>query len=172
MRERAMDTIEGGWPEPGATASGSPADDERFMSLALAEADKAAALGEVPVGALVVRDGTVLAMAHNRRETDGDPTAHAELLAIRAAANATGNWRLSGCTLYATIEPCAMCAGAAVLARVSRLVYGAADPKGGACGTLMNVVRDPRLNHQIAVTGGVLEERCAAVIRRFFEHRR
>jgi len=146
--------------------------DEKFMRLALAEAEKASQCGEVPVGAVVVLDGKVIAAAHNRRELDRDPTAHAELLAIRAAAREVGAWRLTGCTLYATIEPCAMCAGAAVLARISRLVYGAPDPKGGACGTLMDVPGDPRLNHRIDVTGGVLARPCAAVIQDFFGRRR
>jgi len=142
------------------------------MRLALVEAGKAAACGEVPVGAVVVRDGEVVATAHNRRETDRDPTAHAEVLAIRSAAAALGAWRLSGCTLYVTIEPCPMCAGAIVLARIDELVFGAPDPKAGACGTLMDVVRDERLNHQVAVVRGVLAEECAGLMREFFSRRR
>lgn len=152
--------------------SGLPSDHERFMRLALAEAGKAAALGEVPVGAVVVKDGQVIAAAHNRRELDRDPTAHAELLAIRAAAAALNAWRLAGCTLYVTIEPCAMCAGAVVLARLSELVFGAPDPKAGACGSVLDVVREARLNHQAQVTGGVLMDECAAVMREFFAARR
>jgi tRNA(adenine34) deaminase len=142
------------------------------MRLALIEAGKAAACGEVPIGAIVVRDGDVIATAHNRRETDRDPTAHAEVLAIRSAAAALGAWRLGGCTLYVTIEPCPMCAGAIVLARIDQLVFGAPDPKAGACGTLMDVVRDERLNHQVDVVGGVLAEECAGLMREFFARRR
>jgi tRNA(adenine34) deaminase len=142
------------------------------MRLALAEASKAAACGEVPIGAVVVRDDEVVAIAHNRRETDRDPTAHAEVLAIRSAAAALGAWRLSGCTLYVTIEPCPMCAGAIVLARIDELVFGASDPKAGACGTLMDVVRDERLNHQVGVVSGVLADECAGLMREFFARRR
>ena len=135
---------------------------------ALAEARRAAGIGEVPIGAVVVRDGVVVGRGHNRRETDGDPLAHAEILAIRQAASAAGAWRLSGCTMYVTLEPCAMCAGALVNGRVERLVYGAPDPKAGYCGTLGNVVQDPRLNHRLEVTAGVLEEESAALLRGFF----
>jgi tRNA(adenine34) deaminase len=144
------------------------------MSEALTQARRGAALGEVPVGAVIVRDcdGVVIAAAHNRRELDLDPTAHAELLAIRQAASRLGAWRLAGCTLYVTIEPCPMCAGAIVLARLPSLVYGAPDPKGGAAGTLMDITRDPRLNHQVEVTGGVLADECGALIREFFAKRR
>jgi tRNA(adenine34) deaminase len=139
------------------------------MQVALAEARAAAAAGDVPVGALVVgADGSRLAAAHNRRETDRDPLAHAELLALRAAARAVGGWRLEGATLYVTLEPCAMCAGAVVLARVARLVYGAADPKAGFCGSLGDLVRDPRLNHRAEVTGGVLADECGELLRGFF----
>jgi tRNA(adenine34) deaminase len=138
------------------------------MMEALAEARRAAEIGEVPVGAVVVRGGEVMGRGHNRREIDGDPLAHAELLAIRQAAAAVGGWRLSGCTLYATLEPCAMCAGALVNSRVERLVYGAADPKAGYCGTLGDVVQDPRLNHRLEVTAGVLEGESAALLRSFF----
>ena len=144
------------------------AEDVRWMGEALAEARAAAALGEVPIGAVVVREGEVLGRGHNRREVDGDPLAHAELLAIRQAAARMGGWRLVGCTLYATLEPCPMCAGALVAARVGRLVYGAADPKAGYCGTLGNLVQDPRLNHRLEVTAGVLEEESAALLRDFF----
>jgi len=143
-------------------------DDREYMRLAIAEAERAGALGEVPIGAVVVREGVVVGRGHNRREIDGDPLAHAELLALREAAAATEGWRLVGCALYATLEPCAMCAGALVNARVERLVYGAADPKGGFCGTLGDLVRDPRLNHRLEVVGGVLAEECAALLSGFF----
>ncbi len=142
--------------------------DEAWMREALAEADIAAAQGEVPVGCVVVTGGTIVARGHNTRERDGDPTAHAEMVAIRAAAQALGSWRLVGCTLYVTLEPCAMCAGALVNSRVERLVFGTADPKAGFCGTLGDLVRDRRLNHRLEVTAGVLAEECSAVLRRFF----
>ena len=138
------------------------------MEEALNEARAAAAIGEVPIGAVVVREGGVLGRGHNRRETDGDPLAHAEILAIRQAARAVGGWRLTGCTLYVTLEPCAMCAGALVAARIDRLVYGPADPKAGFCGTLGNLVQDPRLNHRLEVAQGVLAEECAGLLRGFF----
>ena len=139
------------------------------MEAALDEAGAAAAAGEVPVGALVVSAaGELLAQAHNRRESDGDPLAHAELLAIRQAARELGGWRLVGATLYVTLEPCAMCAGALVLARVGRLVYGAPDPKAGFCGSLGDLVRDPRLNHRLEVVAGVLGERSAGLLKGFF----
>lgn len=143
-------------------------DDAAWMRRALAAAERAAALGEVPVGAVVVRGGEAIAEAHNRREIDADPLAHAELLAIREAARRVGGWRLTGCTMYVTLEPCAMCAGALVNARFDRLVYGAADPKAGYCGTLGDVVRDPRLNHRLEVAAGVLAEESAEFLRRFF----
>ena len=135
---------------------------------ALAEARRAAEIGEVPIGAVVVRDGVVVGRGHNRREIDGDPLAHAEILAIRQAASVVGGWRLAGCTMYVTLEPCAMCAGALVNGRVERLVYGAPDPKAGYCGTLGNVVQDPRLNHRLEVTAGVMESESAALLRGFF----
>ena len=138
------------------------------MLEALAEARRAAGIGEVPIGAVVVRGGKVVGRGHNRREIDGDPLAHAEILAIRQAAEAVGGWRLAGCTMYVTLEPCAMCAGALVNGRVERLVYGAPDPKAGYCGTLGDLVRDPRLNHRLEVTAGVLEDECAALLRGFF----
>jgi tRNA(adenine34) deaminase len=143
-------------------------DDRETMRLAIAEAERAGALGEVPIGAVVVRDGEVVGRGHNRREIDGDPLAHAEILALRQAAAATEGWRLVGCTLYVTLEPCAMCAGALVNARVDRLVYGAADPKGGYCGTLGDLVRDPRLNHRLEVVAGVLADECGALLSGFF----
>ena len=147
-------------------------DDEAWMRRALAAAERAAELGEVPVGAVIVRGGEVIAEAYNRRETDGDPLAHAELLAIRQAARRIGGWRLTGCTMFVTLEPCAMCAGALVNARVERLVYGAADPKAGFCGTLGDLTRDPRLNHRLEVVGGVLAEESAELLRRFFDRLR
>ena len=155
-------------PEAGG---GAPAD-ARWMAAALEEARAAAALGEVPIGAVVVRDGAVVARAHNRRETTPDPTAHAEVLALREAARATGSWRLERCTLYVTLEPCAMCAGACVLARLPTLVYGARDPKAGFVGSLGDLARDPRLNHRIDVRAGVLEAECGAALRAFFASRR
>lgn len=160
-------------PEPGATANGTDrvegADDRRWMGEALAEARLAASLGEVPIGAVVVRDGEIVGRGHNRREVDADPLAHAEILAIRDAASRVEGWRLVGCTLYVTLEPCAMCAGALVNSRVDRLVYGAADPKAGYCGTLGDIVRDPRLNHRLQVTAGVRAEECGALLSTFFQ---
>ena len=134
----------------------------------MAEAARAAAAGEVPVGALIVRDGAVLGTGANAIEQQQDPTAHAEILAIRSAVATARARRLLDATLYATLEPCAMCAGAAVLARIPRLVYGAVDPKSGACGSLRNVVQDERLNHCCTVVGGVMERECAELLRRFF----
>ena len=147
-------------------------EDEIFMGEALAEAEKAARVGEVPVGAVLVEGGEIVARGHNLRETWSDPTAHAEVVVLREAARLRGTWRLEGTTIYVTVEPCAMCAGALVLARVGRLVYGVADPKAGAAGTLLNVVQDGRLNHQLEVTSGVLAAESAAVIREFFRTRR
>ena len=143
-------------------------EDRLWMMEALAEAGRAGELGEVPIGAVVVREGEVLGRGHNRREIDGDPLAHAEILAIREAARRMGGWRLSGCTMYVTLEPCPMCAGALVNSRVERLVYAAPDPKAGYCGTLGNIVQDPRLNHRLEVTAGVLEAESAALLRGFF----
>ncbi|MET7344288.1 tRNA adenosine(34) deaminase TadA [Streptomyces sp. NPDC087866] len=142
------------------------------MRRALAEADRAAATGDVPVGAVVLGpDGALLATGHNEREATGDPTAHAEVLALRRAAAALGEWRLSGCTLVVTLEPCTMCAGALVLARVGRVVYGARDEKAGAAGSLWDVVRDRRLNHRPEVIPGVLEADCADRLTAFFRDR-
>lgn len=143
-------------------------DDEYWMGLALAEADRAAGIGEVPVGAVVVRSGEVIGRGHNRREIDQDPFAHAELLALREAVARIGGWRLLGCELFVTLEPCAMCAGALVASRVDRLVFGAWDPKAGFCGSLGNLVQDPRLNHRLAVTAGVREAECGGRLREFF----
>ncbi len=146
--------------------------DEEFMRLALEEARAAAAEGEVPIGSVVVCDGAVVARAHNRRETDHDPSAHAEFRAMVKASQALGRWRLTGCTVYVTLEPCLMCAGLMVNARIDRCVYGAADPKGGALGTLYDVSHDERLNHAFDVTSGVLAEECADELRAFFRSRR
>ena len=143
------------------------------MRRALEQARLAPEHGDVPVGAVVLSpDGVVLACAHNDREGSTDPTAHAEVLAVRAAAAALGSWRLSGCTLVVTLEPCAMCAGALVLARLARVVYGASDPKAGAAGSLFDLLRDRRLNHRPEVVAGVLAEECAALLQDFFEQRR
>jgi len=146
---------------------------DEAMRLALREAEAAAAGGDIPVGAVVLdQEGQVLAAAGNRREQDSDPTAHAEVLALRAAARARGSWRLAGCTLVVTLEPCTMCAGALVLARVERLVFGAYDPKAGAVASLWDVVRDRRLNHRVEVRGGIQESACQAVLRDFFARQR
>ncbi len=153
-----------------------PSTDRRFsdwMTLALAEAALAPATGDVPVGCVVLtHDGAVAGVGHNAREASGDPTAHAEVIAIRAAAAALGEWRLSGCTLVVTLEPCTMCAGAIVQARLRRLVFGAYDDKAGAVGSLWDVVRDRRLNHRPEVVGGVRAEESGALLRRFFESHR
>ncbi len=158
--------------DAGAAAGGSAADDERYMRMALDEARLAAEEGEVPIGAVVVCDGRVVSRAHNRRETDADPSAHAEFSAMVAAARELGRWRLTGCTVYVTLEPCLMCAGLMVNARVDRCVYGASDPKGGALGTLFDVSCDPRLNHAFAVSAGVLGDEAADLLREFFRSRR
>lgn len=143
--------------------------DEAAVRRALVEAGRAMPTGDVPIGAVVLDPaGRVIGTGHNRREADRDPTAHAEVLALRAAARELGAWRLEGCTLVVTLEPCTMCAGAAVLARVARVVFGAHDPKAGAVGSLWDVVRDPRLNHRPEVVGGVLADECGTVIREFF----
>lgn len=143
-----------------------------MMRAALREAALAAEAGEVPVGALIVREGIVIASAHNQREALHDPTAHAEMIAITQAAESVGGWRLSGCTLYVTLEPCPMCAGAIVQARVPRVVYGAADPKAGAVDSLYRLLDDARLNHRAEVTSGVLHQECGDVLRQFFRARR
>ena len=143
-----------------------------WMDEALAEARAAEAHDDVPVGAVVVREGQVVARAHNERERRQDPTAHAEVLALRTAAQAVGSWRLEHCALYVTLEPCAMCAGAVVLARVPLLVFGATDPKAGAVGSLMDLPRDERLNHRASVVGGIRADECAGVLTQFFHRRR
>ncbi|MCD4824491.1 MAG: tRNA adenosine(34) deaminase TadA [Phycisphaerae bacterium] len=142
------------------------------MAEALAQARLAAELDEVPIGAVVARDGVVIAAAHNRRMLDNDPTAHAEILAIRAAAEAIGDWRLSGCVLAVTLEPCCMCAGAIVLARLDEVIYGATDPKAGAVDTLYQICNDPRLNHRVEVTAGVMADECGQILTDFFKAQR
>jgi len=146
--------------------------DEQFMHLALIEAEKAMAAGEVPVGAVVVSAGTVVGSGYNRPISASDPTAHAEMLAMREAARALGNYRLPEVTLYCTVEPCIMCAGAMIHARISRLAFGTPDPKAGAAGSIYNVLTDPRLNHRVEVVSGICEDRCAAILRTFFASRR
>jgi tRNA(adenine34) deaminase len=146
--------------------------DSRLMGIAIEHARGAERHGDVPIGAVLARGDEILAAAGNERELRADPTAHAELLAIRAAAQALGGWRLPGTALYVTLEPCAMCAGAIVLARVPRVVYGAPDPKAGAAGSVLDVLAEPALNHRPSVEGGVLEEECAALLRDFFAARR
>jgi tRNA(adenine34) deaminase len=146
--------------------------DEGLMGLALEQARRAESHGDVPIGALLARDGEPLAAAGNERELRSDPTAHAEVLAIRAAAEALGGWRLPKTTLYVTLEPCAMCAGAIVLARVPRVVFGAADPKAGAVGSVIDILGEPALNHRPSVAGGLREQECAALLQAFFAARR
>ncbi len=150
----------------------SVAEDERWMRRALERAEEAAAAGEVPVGAVVVRDGEVIGEGANGPIAAADPTAHAEIRALRSAAAREGNYRLPGTTLYVTLEPCPMCAGAIVHARVARLVFGAADPKTGACGGALDLIHDPSHNHRVAVTGGVLAAEAAELLRSFFRRRR
>lgn len=147
-------------------------DDAAFMRQALVEAQAAADHADVPVGALVVRQGHIIGRGHNRREADGDPTAHAELLAIRQAAQAIGHWRLEGCTLYCTLEPCCMCAGAMVLARLPRLVYATIDPKAGAAGSVVDLLHHPRLNHTVQVERGLYADEAAEQLRAFFRRLR
>jgi tRNA(adenine34) deaminase len=153
------------------TTDDRPADDQ-YMRLALREAEAALSEDEVPVGAVVVHADRVIASAHNQREQLRDPTAHAEMIAITQAAEVLGSWRLEGATLYVTLEPCVMCAGAIVLARLPRVVYGAADPKAGGVASLYRLLEDPRLNHRAEVTAGVLAEPCGAILSRFFAGKR
>ncbi len=150
----------------------TPDEQRRFMAQAITEAEAAAAHDDVPIGAVVVRDGKVVGRSHNRREADRDPTAHAEILALREASTALGRWRLDDCTLVVTLEPCTMCAGALVLARLGTLVFGADDPKAGAVGALYDVPRDPRLNHQVEVIRGVEADACGQLLKDFFRGRR
>jgi tRNA(adenine34) deaminase len=161
-----------GEDSPGLFVSPVRGEDERWMELALREAERAGRMGEVPVGAVIVRNGELLSVGHNLTHTLQDASAHAEMVAIRRAAQATGHWRLLDCTLHVTLEPCAMCAGAIVLSRIPRLVYAAFDPKAGMCGSLQNLVQDPRLNHRVELTIGVLSERAGELLREFFRARR
>ncbi|MDB4948517.1 MAG: tadA [Gemmatimonadetes bacterium] len=165
-----MTDAEGGAGMPAAGAGS--AEDEGWMRVALEEAAAAQALGEVPVGAVLVRGGELVARGHNLTHTLQDPSAHAEMVAIRRAAQTIGHWRLLDCALYVTLEPCTMCSGAIVLARIPRLVYGAPDPKAGMTGSLGNLVQHPRLNHRVDLVGGVLERECGDVLRAFFRARR
>ncbi|WP_251518666.1 tRNA adenosine(34) deaminase TadA [Staphylococcus sp. HKU1] len=146
--------------------------DQKYMEIAIEEAKKAEQIGEVPIGAIIVRDEEVIARAHNLRETLQDPTAHAEHIAIQRAATVIGSWRLERCTLYVTLEPCAMCAGTIVMSRIPRVVYGAEDPKGGCAGSLMNLIAEPRFNHRAEVTTGVLEQQCSQLLTNFFKNLR
>ena len=141
---------------------------KKYMSEALKEAEKAVAAGEIPVGAVIVWDGSIIARAHNMTETMKDPTAHAEILAIREAAKALGGWRLTDCEMFVTVEPCSMCAGAIVWSRIGKLYIGAMDPKAGACGSLMNIPQDERLNHFVDIETGVMEEECSLIMKEFF----
>jgi len=147
-------------------------DDERYMGVAIESAKIAEDNGDVPIGAVVVREGQIIAKAYNQREQLQDPTAHAEIIALTQAAASVENWHLDGCTIYVTLEPCCMCAGALVLSRMDRLVYGCRDPKAGACGSLYNIVADERLNHRLEVTSGVLESECSELLQSFFARRR
>jgi tRNA(adenine34) deaminase len=147
-------------------------DDERFMRLAIAQAQLAPGHGDIPIGAVVVHNGTVIGAGHNERELHEDPTAHAETIALRAAARTLRSWRVLEATLYVTLEPCAMCAGAIVLARVPRVVFGARDPKAGAAGSVLDVLDEPRLNHRPQVQAGVLGDECSELLRAFFRERR
>lgn len=146
--------------------------DERMMRQALREAEAALETGDVPVGAVIVHDGQIVGRGRNQRELLQDPTAHAEMIAITAAAEAVGSWRLIGCTLYVTLEPCTMCAGAIVNGRIERVVFGATDPKAGACGSVYNIVEDARLNHRAKLASGVLAQECADLLREFFSKQR
>jgi tRNA(adenine34) deaminase len=146
--------------------------DDYFMRMALREAELAPAHEDVPIGAVIVRSGEVIAAARNERELRGDPTAHAEIIALREAARVVGSWRVLDAAVYVTLEPCAMCAGAMVLARVARVVFGARDPKAGACGSVLNVLAEPRLNHRPAVAGGLLAAQCGELLSSFFASRR
>ncbi|MBN2512133.1 MAG: tRNA adenosine(34) deaminase TadA [Sedimentisphaerales bacterium] len=146
--------------------------DQRYMRMAIDQAYIAEENGDVPIGAVIVYENRVIARAHNQRQLLNDPTAHAEMIALTQASEAVGNWRLHGCTIYVTLEPCPMCAGALVLARVDRLVFGTDDPKAGACGSLYNIVQDGRLNHRLEMVSGVLQEDCRFQLQAFFQRRR
>jgi tRNA(adenine34) deaminase len=147
-------------------------DDQQGMQAAVREAERALAIDEVPVGCVIVHDGTIVGRGHNQVERLKDATAHAEMIAIGAASAALGSWRLNECTMYVTLEPCAMCAGAIVLARVGRMVYGATDPKAGACGSVLDVIHEPRLNHRVELSNGVMAEECGALLKAFFQAKR
>jgi tRNA(adenine34) deaminase len=171
--DHAGAAIRGGGESPPDHAGASPDADERFMRLAIEQAELAIAHGDVPVGAVITdAGGEVIATGHNERELRQDPSAHAEMIALRSAAEHIGHWRLLGTTLYVTLEPCAMCAGAIVLARVPRVVYGTDDPKAGAAGSVLDILAEPRLNHRPEVTAGVLQRECAALLKDFFAARR
>jgi len=146
--------------------------DQQYMREAIKAAEIAEANGDVPIGAVIVHQSRIIARAYNQREQLKDPTAHAEIIALTQAAAFLESWRLGGCTIYVTLEPCAMCAGALVLGRLDRLVFGCDDPKAGACGSLYDIVRDSRLNHRLEVTGGILAEQCSAILQHFFRGRR
>ena len=146
--------------------------DEEYMQKALEQAEKAAALGEIPIGAVLVHEGEIIASAHNLRETNQDATAHAEVLVIREACAKLGRWRLNGCTLYVTVEPCPMCSGAIVNSRLEKVVYGCPDVKAGGAESIFNIITNPNLNHRATVRSGVCEEACAGVMRAFFQKRR
>lgn len=152
--------------------TGEQSPDITFMRTALEEAARATAIGEVPIAALIVHKGNILACSHNYREVWQDPTAHAEMIVIRAAAKVLTSWRLVDTTLYVTVEPCAMCLGAIILARIPRVVFGAPDPKAGACGSVLNFTNEPRLNHRVEVSGGVLEEESQTLLKQFFKQLR
>jgi tRNA(adenine34) deaminase len=147
-------------------------EDMHWMREAIAEAEKAKQLGEVPIGAVVVKDGAIIGRGHNLRETTFDPTAHAEMIAIREASRELGAWRLLDCTLYVTLEPCPMCAGALIQGRIRKVVYGTTDPKAGCAGTLMNLLQEPRFNHETELVSGVLQEECAMLLTDFFRQLR
>jgi len=145
---------------------------QQYMAAALDQAKQAQSLGDVPIGAVIVREGEIISSAYNRRIIDKNPTAHAEMLAIQAAAKKTGDWRLNGCTLFVTLEPCCMCSGAIVLSRIDRLVYGATDPKAGAVDSLYQICNDNRLNHQVEIVPGILAEKCGSILTEFFQTQR
>ena len=145
---------------------------ENFMMEALSEAKKAAELGEIPVGAVIERDGVIIGRGHNLTETTKDPTAHAEMIAIREAAKTLGGWRLIGCNMYVTCEPCSMCAGAMIWARIKKVYIGTMDPKGGACGSVLNIPQEQRLNHQVEIETGIMQEECSQILKSFFKELR
>jgi tRNA(adenine34) deaminase len=158
--------------EPVSNSISNPSLDEKYMRIAIDQARIAEENGDVPIGAVIVHNGQIIAKAYNQREQLQDPTAHAEIIALTQAASALENWHLTGCTMYVTLEPCCMCAGALVLARIDRLIYGCDDPKSGAIKSLYNIVQDSRLNHRVEVTTGVLADECSALLQDFFARRR